>query len=186
MRRSSFQVWIRSYFLSHPAVQALEPVLRFRKGSFVLTSPFFATGVTLKFKRNGASLLFEMDGEILDCLRDFDFINITRIKKNCYINRYELRGLINTTEPPYYEHTRTPVLRVQRYSSRREIYIKECLDPLIEGIVSNKFLEPVKLLNNNHLSTACFEGDTRIGKNSTACNWSYPLQKLKIISRLKD
>lgn len=186
MKRSSFQFWIRSYFLRHPAVQALEPVLRFRKGSFVLTSPFFATGVTLEFKRNGASLLFETGGEILDCLREFDFINITRIKKNCYINRYELGSLIKTAVQPYYEHTRAPVLQIQRYASRREIYIKKCLDPLIEGIVSNKFLKPVKWLNNDDLSTACFEGETRIGKNSTACNWSYPRQTLKIISRLKD
>lgn len=175
MRRSSIQFWIRSYLLSHPAVQALEPVLRFRKGSFVLTSPFFAPGVTLEFKRNGASLLFETGGEILDCLRDFDFISITRIKKNCYINRYELRGLIKTAEPPYYEHTRTPVLRVQRYASRREIYIKECLNPLIDGIVSKKFLEPVKWLNNDDVCTACFASDTRIGKDSKDCNWSYPL-----------
>lgn len=175
MKRSSIQFWIRSYFLSHQAVQALEPVLRFRKGSFVLTSRFFATGVTLEFKRNGASLLFETGGEILDCLRDFDFINITRMKKNCYINRYELRGLIKTAEPPYYEHTRTHVLRAQRYASRREIYIKECLDPLIEGIVSKKFLEPVKWLNNDDLCTACFAGDSMIDKDSNICNWSYSL-----------
>ena len=176
MKRSSFQFWIRSYFLSHPAVQALEPVLRFRKGSFILTSPFFATGLTLRFKRNGANLLFETGGEILDCLSDFDFINIARMKKNSYINRYELRGLVKTAEPPYYEHTRTPVLRVPRYASRREIYIKECLDPLITGIVTKKFLEHIKWLNNDDLCTACFASDTKIGIDSEGCNWSYPLR----------
>jgi hypothetical protein len=176
MKRSSIHFWIHSYFLSHKAVQVIEPVLRYRKGSFILTSPFFAAGVALKFKRNGASLLFETGGEILDCIRDFDFINITRMKKNFYINRYELRGLIKTAEPPYYEHTRTPVLRVKRYSSRREIYIKECLDLLIEGIVSKKFLQPVKWQSNDDACTASFAGDSRISKDATDCNWSYPLR----------
>lgn len=175
MKRSNIQFWIRSYFLSHPAVQAIAPALRSRKGSFVLTSPFFATGVSLKFQRNGGYLLFESGGEIIDFLRDFNFINITRMKKNCYINRYELHGLVKIAESPYYEHTRAPVLQVPRYSTRRAIYIKECLDPLIEGIVSKKFLEPVKWLNNDDSSTACFASDSRIGKDSTAYNWSYPL-----------
>lgn len=176
MKRSSIQFWIRSYFLSHPAVRALEPVLRFRKGSFVLTSPFFAVGLTLHFNRYGGNLLFEAGGEVLGCLRDFDFINVTRMKKNSYSNRYELHGLVKIAEPPYYEHTKTRVLQAPRYSSRRAIYIKECLDPLIAGIVSKKFLEPVQWQCTEGSSTARFESDASgFGKDSNICNWSYPL-----------
>jgi hypothetical protein len=171
MKRSSFQFWIRSYFLSHPVVQAIEPVVRYRKGNIHITSLFFAPGLKVVCRSNSLDILFEADGVLIDFLRSFSLEDVIRIQRNRYVSLYDVHVYSEKSpEPRYVSSFRAPT-----YPSRRAIYIKKVLDRLLEGIVSKKFLKPVKWLNNDDVCTACFAGDTRIGKDSKDCNWSYPL-----------
>lgn len=172
MKRSSIQSWLHSYFLSHPTIQAIEPVVRYRKGNFHITSPFFAPGLRVVCNSRRALILFEAEGVLIDFLRDFSREDVIRIRKNRYISLYDVHVYVERSpEPRYVSSFRAPT-----YPSRRAIYIKHVLDRLLEGIVSKKFLEPVQWLNNDDSCTACFANDVSgFGKDSTVCNWSRPL-----------
>jgi hypothetical protein len=158
--------------LSHPAVQAIEPVVRYRKGNIHITSPFFAPGLRVVCRSSSIDILFDAEGVLVDFLRNFYREDVIRIQKNRYVSLYDVHVYTEKSREPRYVSS----FRAPTYSNRRAIYIKKVLDRLLEGIVSKKFLERVKWQNNDDSCTACFAGDSRISKDSTDCNWSYPLR----------
>ena len=169
MHVSELRRCIKHYFLNHPAIRAIEPVVRGTKRGCDITSPFFAPGLTVAFTGDSVDVMFAVKNSISDWMGTF-FCTPTRIGYREYICDDCLKFYESEHDGELADHG---VYVPEKYVSERAMYEIECLDPLIKNIESGKFLQAIEWKEWDGSGAAHFGGfQTSIGNRET--QWVYP------------
>lgn len=173
MHVSELRRCIKHYFLDHPVIRAIKPIVRGTRHGFGMTSPFFVTGLTITFDAGGVDIMLIVKNSISDWM-GFHPCSPLQVSRNQYINAESLRFYDHENEN---ELTDRPVSELQKYASLRAVYEAECLDPLIRNIESGKLLRAIEWKDWGGYAAAHFEGyPPSVGDIDT--HWLYPAKRL--------
>lgn len=164
---------IEDYFLTHPAVVLIEPIVRKTKTELRVTSPYFVPGLYISFRDAMVDVWLVVKGSISDCMGDY----------SCTPKRIGPKHFINADCLTFYDKangnklTERPIAELQKYESEKAVYQTESLDRLIKAIECGKLLQAIEWKDWGDSAAAHFEGYPP-GVGNTGTQWLYTIKRL--------